>query len=418
MEAENHIITQKKATENVVGDSNSAANDLPIKASFNRYDSAFTRLIVPLFMTRYIWPAIEAINPWNFLHKNPPKNHNGTIKADFKPEPTLLRAASRNFTALATGTTFSTMLLLYSKNTLHDIHSLYAEAVGYELGKNKEDVTYKDVFVKSHNPLVEKTCNTYLSRTLSRTAAIATFFVPWHKFRGIQSLAPKYEANANAGIGAVGAYLLGESFLRNQSFFDLEQKLGSTAINHTDNKTMEIIQPNDILKLLLLHRNQFDNNYEWSPAGTSAGTQDAILSERITDLMNQTYQNITNIEQAKFTIGKLNYLIGFGLLDKPLLESLAFVELANKSNDMREVKAVATAIKNGQEPAQVFGKFGIDMNGLVKPDGVSISHNEPIKPVEIKFTQTIKPIEKQTHLIQKTHLDFAIKSPEQQLGIA
>ena len=51
MEAQNNIMTQERAQENVVGDSDLAANKLPIKTQL-RYDTAFSLLIAPLIATR------------------------------------------------------------------------------------------------------------------------------------------------------------------------------------------------------------------------------------------------------------------------------------------------------------------------------------------------------------------------------
>ena len=396
MEAQNNIMTQERAQENVVGDSDLAANKLPIKTQL-RYDTAFSLLIAPLIATRYVWLALEKVNPLGIIKKLPSK-------------------ISANFAAIGTGATFLSLIGVYSRNTLHDIYSIYSEAVGYELDKPKEAVTYKDIFMTSQNSAVSVTRNAFINRTTTRLATTVPFFVPWHKL-GVNS--KPYSANAEAGVGTVGVYLLGEGFLRTQSFFDLEQKLGSTAINHTDNKTMETIQTKDILKLLLLHRNQLDKNYEWPSAGTNAGTQDDLLAERISSLMNQTYQNTPNIEQAKFTIGKFNYLVGFELLDKPLLESLAFVELANKSKDMREVKIAAAAIENGQEPTQVFGQFGIDMNALVKPEKTQEKViDDNFEAHQERFMSKIQQIIQDATKNPKTHTYSVTKSPEQQLGIA
>ncbi len=77
------------------------------------------------------------------------------------------------------------------------------------------------------------------------------------------------------------------------------------------------------------------------------------LADRIAVLLNQTYNNTPKTEHANFTLGKFNYLVGFGLLDMSSA-SLAFVELANRSSDMKEVNAAATAIKSGQDAASVF----------------------------------------------------------------
>lgn len=387
-------------------------SDLPIKAAFIRYDSPFTRLIAPLIATRYLWPAIEAINPGNFLDKG--KSH---IKPGF------WRSVSLNFTALSTGATFLGIIGLYSKNTLHDIHSLYSEAVGYELGKDKKDVTLRDIFQKSDNEALKVTRHAYVTRTAARIATAAAFFVPWHRFRGLKHNRPKYEANANAGIGAVGIYLLGEGFLRQPSFFDMQQALVATAINRTNARSYGTISPQNIQGLFIAHRRHFNKNYKWPDASCREFQDERLLTERIADLMNETYNNTHNTENANFTIGKFNYLIGFGLLDK-FPNSLAFVELANKSTDMRDVKSAAAAIKNGQNPQEVFQQFGIDIKTLPKYSEQHMpQYSEPFvtkspqnRQVETKFTDSIAR-EKEVPLNPQTHLDFAAKTSNLNLSI-
>jgi len=390
----NSIIEEKKQADSRIVPTVSPADDLPIKTQI-RYDTAYSLLLAPLFALRYCWLFITEINPFNFLKIFP-------------------KAISNNFAAHGIGATFLSIIGLYSRNTLHDINSLYAESVGYELDKKKEDVTYKDIFFHSKNTAVKITCDAYVNRTFARIATACTAFIPWHKFRGIKTLPPKYEANANGVVGAVGIELLWEGYKRKPSFFDIEQKLASNAINHTDNKTLDIIKPKEIMVLLSLHQNHLNENYKWPEAGSASGCQEQILSERIANLMNQTYQNSPNTERANFTIGKFNYLTGFGLLDKPLLESLAFVELASKSKDMSEVKTAASAIKNGGVAQVVFKQFGIDMNSLVKQP-------EPIVPdigvATTKFMDTVRKVAKDLPLNPKTHIDFATQTPDQHIAI-
>jgi len=367
------------------------ANDLPIKTQL-RYDTAFSLLIAPLIATRYIWVSIEKVNPFNIIKKLP-----STLGA--------------NFAALGTGAAFLSIMGVYSRNTLHDIRSIYAGAVGYELGKPKDEVTYHDIFFKSQNEALKITRSAYENRTIGRLATLIPFIVPWHKF-GTTNLAP-YAANAEAGVGTVGVSLLAEGFMRAPSFFDLEQKLAITAINHTDNKTIDNILPKNIFNLLMLQRNAVNKNYVWAESGSPEGQNDLAVSTRIASLMNQTYKNLPNTENANFDIGKFNYLIGFGLLDK-FPESLAFVELANKSNDMNlsEVKYAAAAIKNGQDSKSVFRNFGIDINAPVKSENVETSD---INVATQKFMSNVRQIMREP-IMPKTLMDYAAQTTELKLG--
>lgn len=397
-----------------------------LKADHGWYNSTFTQLLAPLVGTRYILLAIEEINPFNFLGKDSPikaQNSDGSdklkngkpiatdgkyITSDGKPwkESSFGRYASRNFAAFGIGATVLAIVGKYSKGTLNDIKSIYAEAVGYELDKKPQDVTLSDIFIKSQNEALKVTRDAYKSRTAMRFATASSFFVPWHKFRdkSFQSVQPKYDVNADAGIGAVGAHIYGEGFLRKPSFFDMEQKMVSTKINHKDIDPYIAIQPEDIQSLLNLQRKHLDKNYRAPLTESKEGQNDIRLATRIAKLFNATYDNIPPVNADSFTLGKLNYLVGFGLLDK-FPESIAFVELANKSKEMKEVKKVASAIKNGENPQVEFAKYGIDMQQLSTSTERQAANTEhPSK----KFTDNIQP---------KTLMDFSSKSPESHMKI-
>lgn len=386
-----------------------------LKSDQSWYSSLFTQLLIPLVGTRYIWWTAEEINPFNFLDKKKPEftHDNKKIKysadgktilnkAELTPykEPSAWRYASRNFAAYGMGTGVLILMGMYSKNTLSDIKAVYSEAVGYELGKNSKDVTYTDVFARSKNDSIKITCNTFIKRTAGRIGTALTFFVPWEKFRSqpFKYVEPKYGTNANAGVGAVGALIYGEGFLRRPSFFDVEQKLVSTKINHKDIDPYTSFQPQDIQALLSLHRKQMDKHYKAPSVSSQEGQNDVKLATRIAELLNATYDNKPDVTTDRFTIGKFNYLIGFKLLDKAP-EALAFVELANKSQRMEEVKQAASAIKGGEDVAQVFARFGVDMNGLNKAEQQIVVASEPKQ-----FTKDIAPKELMEHAAKQVEI--------------
>lgn len=399
-----------------------------IKADRGWYNSIFTQLVAPLVATRYIWLAIEEINPFNMLRKYVPRlakdengervvkeehgnkyhvtvnGRNATIDGKTWKEPSFGRYVSRNFAAVGMGTTVLGIVGSYSKNTLDDIKSIYAEAVGYELGKKTADVTLADIFTRSNNEAVKITRDAYISRTAGRFATVSAFFLPWHKFRdkALRHIQPKYSVNAEAGVGAVGVNLYAEGLLRKPSFFDLEQKIVGSKINHNDLDPYSAIQPEDIQSLIHLHRKHLNKNYKAPLIESKEGQNDIKLATRIAKLFGDTYDNVPPANTDSFTLGKLNYLIGFGLLDN-FPESLAFVELANKSVDMKAVKQVAAAIKNGENSQDAFAKFGIDVQKLAARNE---QHAYTSSAPEKKFTDNIQP---------KTLIDFSAKSPETSL---
>jgi hypothetical protein len=407
----NHKDGDHKDGQEKPQDEKRANANLAMKACFDRYNSPFMQLMMPLLTTRYVWLAIEDINPLNFLKKPHP-----TSRPGFTPwvNPDALGYVRRNFAAIGMGATTLGVMAYYSKRTYDDIKTLYSESVGYELRKKPEDVTLGDIFLRSRNSALDVTRNAFINRTFARLVTGSAFLMPWHKFRDWKIDKPKYDANANAGVGAVALYLSLEGFMRSPSFFDAEQKLVDTAINHSGSHSHQIIETMHIQSLLMLQRKHLDKKYKWPEFNSWEGQNEAVLAGRIAALMNQTYNNVADTEPAHFTIGKFNYLIGFGLLDR-FPTSLAFVELANKSSDMESVNAVADAIRSGQDPKAVFASHGIDMDRLATPQA-------PAAPVqgqaETRFADSVKPREKAPQAA-RTHQEFALRvdeSPSQHLN--
>jgi hypothetical protein len=274
--------------------------------------------------------------------------------------------------------------------------------VGYELGKKPSEVTVHDIF-SSKNSAVMVTRNDFVKRSLARFGSGMSFFIPWHKLRPHKQFEPKWDGNLNAGVGAVGTYLSMDGFSRHQTFFEAQQEMVDIGINHVDTNTTNIINPAKIRSLLMLHRKRLNPGYEGPMLDSRDAANEEILASRIADLMNQTYNNITNTEHAHFTLGKFNYLVGFGMLDSHP-ESLAFVELANRSPDMKEVKKALTAIQEGENPQAVFQAFGID---LQNPVGKNASSAVNMQSPTGKFMASIPSAKDKMPLLQRTHQDFA-----------
>ncbi len=381
-----------------------------LQADHSWFNSQFTQLIAPLFGIRYLFEAFEDINPKNWLRKDIPQAD--PLDKAWRTASKTHYVTSLNFVSHGVGAVFGLIMGSYSLRTLSDIKSVYSEAVGYELGKKPEDVTLGDVFLKSQNAAVGVTRHAYITRTLMRAATVATFFVPWHKFRSFQEVKPKYDANAKVGVGAIAAYIYGEGFIREPSFFDMEQKMVSAKVNHKDINPYIKINPEDVQGLMILQRKHMDSSYQ-RPAGASPdGIHDMELASSITELLNQTYQNIPNTEPAHFTIGKFNFLLGFGLLEK-FPESMAFVELANKSTDMSEVKQAAGAIKAGQNPQAVFAQFGVDVNAVSTQKAIAAPQAEIS---EKKFVDTVQSTHEKS-IAHKSHQDYAAHNAGAHLAV-
>ncbi len=399
------VETQKDIKKEVIpgGPEKDPDQNLVVKGRFSRYNSPFLQLMIPVLTTRYMWLAIEDINPLNFL-----KKPNPALKPDFEAfvKPNMGGYIRRNFAALGMGATTLGLIAYYSKRTAEDVKTLYAEAVAYELDKKPQDVDWNDIFVKSKNAALEVTRDAYVKRTISRFIAGSAFLVPWHKMRDWKNDKPKYDANANAGVGAIGAYLSLDGFRRKPSFFDTEQNMVAETINHTGENTHETISTKNIQTLLMLQRRHLDKEYKWPQFSSEDGMNQSVLSTRIADLLNQTYNNASKTEEANFTIGKFNFLVGFRLLDK-FPDALAYVELANKSTDMKDVKQVSALIKGGETPQAAFAQFGVDMNALVLKhtdrhtgEGVSCAPQK-------KFTDLVTSNKEKMPQVARSAKDFA-----------
>jgi hypothetical protein len=207
----------------------------------------------------------------------------------------------------------------------------------------------------------------------------------------------------SAGVGILSSFLFLDSTIRKPSFFDHEQSLISKSINHEDVISSETISTQNIQTLMMVQHKHLDKNYKWPPFNSPEGKQKAVVATRIADLMNQTYNNSDRVEEANFTIGKFNFLMGFHMLDS-FPESLAYVELANKSTDMKDVKKVAALVKAGHDAQSAFLEAGVDMNALVKIH--TDMHSTP-DAHQKKFTEMVPAPKEKVAIAQRTLKDFA-----------
>lgn len=287
--------------------------------------------------------------------------------------------AANNFAGWGMGAMLTTMIGGYSLSTYKDMKSLYAEAIGYELGKPPEKVNFVDIFFKSKNAAVKVTRGSYIKRTLARFGVALSFAMPWHKLRGDKTEEPKFDSNVDLGVGIAGGYTFWEVWMREASFFDILQRTAAQSMNAKGSDTYQLVTPQAVETMITLQHKHLDKHYERPDGASQEGQHNKTLTARIAELFNQTYGNTPQgPEPAKLTVGKFVYLIGNGMLDK-FPDSLAFVELANRSSDMKDVKSAAEAIKKGQPAQEVFKQLGIDINSLQKSASHSIK-SQPEQP--------------------------------------
>jgi len=234
----------------------------------------------------------------------------------------------------------------YRRRTGQDMRNLFAEPVGWELGKRPEDVTVDDI-KKSTNSFVKDARDNSIRYNTRRFAINSTFFsflLPFGKtFK--EHWTP--EIALGVGMGGNALYLMHDVLNRKVTPFERLQGFSNSKLNHND-RIGEHVTALDLMNIYDLHSRNNDTSYV-TPAMNSAQWQsNEALFERMADLMNQTYHNVPVREQANFTVSKFIYMLGKGLVkpgESPE-KNLAFVEVANRC-DVKTVEQVAQAMSNG-----------------------------------------------------------------------
>lgn len=248
------------------------------------------------------------------------------------------------------------VVAIYAKSTWKDIRNIYTETVAWEKNKKPEDVTFFDIW-RSKNDIIHRTVKNYRFYNLSRAAINLPFFLPFipgfEKFfvkslKGIGVKDLNAESGVDWGVGLNSAYLFKDVIYREETFFELLQKFVDQKINHTD-RTGDIITAADLISLYDRHAKDKNPNYTYSGRmDTQRWENDQRLFGRIAKLMNQTYKNEPNPEEVNFTLPKLIYLLGNGLIDpKRMDRSNAYIEIAGHNSGMEEVKKVTAALESG-----------------------------------------------------------------------
>lgn len=388
----------EETTDNPVADESIAAapeeqksppvQHVPVGGSLLRDQTpTFWKIMLSFLSARYIFKVINA----TFFREN--NKVSEFTRSSFYP--------------YSAGTLFLAITGRYSAKTLKDIKDLSAETLSYETGKPTDQIGYLDLF-KSKNRFVQETMKHMINRSLLRFGSMLTFFIPWHKFALTKDKVDSERA-VDAGVGVLGLYLGFDTGRRATSY---ERWVSTVAkkINKRDDldsKPYDVIDSNDISMFLIDHYNSHQKGYIKPSASSPEGEQLQAVSQRIADLMNMTYGNTKATEPANFTDGKMFYMVD--MLDKPY--SMGYVELANKSKDMSEVKAVSDAIGLGADPRAVFAQHGIDLNALPNNRETSVDAQEP---TTVKFADKVIQTKDRIPQAARTPQEFA----EQSQGIS
>ncbi len=250
----------------------------------------------------------------------------------------------------------------YSKMVYEDIKSIFSEAVAYEIGKDANDVTFKDIR-KSDNRIVQGTVSNWYSKTLGRLATDALFFV---------SAFGKAEKFTDAALGIKGLQALFETWKREPTMFEQITTLIHNKIN-PKNGLGQTIGVGDVFDLYQHYHlryspaKAFTNVVDNDAQESRAWIKGKVIFDRITELLNDTYayKHATAIDpstkqpitRANFALPKFIYLLGHDLIDpqKPA-QTLLLVEAAN-SVGMKAVRAIETELKRGTPVAELTQRY-------------------------------------------------------------
>lgn len=308
-----------------------------VKGRFNQFTSGYWALTLPLLSVRYAFKFLSGVfeRPLETLQKRM-EHHLPRQIANFK----------HDLWPLGVGLGMVGVTSYYTISTYGDMKRQFAEPLGWEFDKSPENIGLGDM-MKSKNALVRDAMQHFEKRTGLRFLVHTPFFlhlIP-SPFAAGQDLV-KADVAVDGGVGANALYLASDALTRKRTFFEEGQNVIDNKINHRD-RIGETVTALDIMNL---YDRQWRFNHQTLPLpkmDTPEWQDDLRLFARMADLMNQTYGNTPNQEQANFTMPKLIYLLGMGLVkSKDVEKNLAYVEVANRYG-IPEAKKLAQAVNGG-----------------------------------------------------------------------
>ena len=373
---------------------------IPIYGKANDFIASFLRVALPGLGLRYGARQAQNIDPPPFL-----KEAFATLKESDNPVVSFCAKGLSGYAyQMAAGTIMGGITLNFASKVYSDMHSIYKDAVAWEKNKDVKDVNIVDIFT-SKNTLVQSTVKDFVSFNLRRLAVDSVFFIPWKTainaiakpFGDYQPIRDDAKIDSvDMGVFAFNAYFVADTGRRKRSFEEF-QDIIDHKINHNSSAVDAVITTNDVSVIFRNHKAYVDKSYKQPPLASQEWHSDKEIIARTADLLNQTYHNTPAKEEANLTIGKLIYLIGECLLDKPETAK-GYLELANRSKDMTEVKQAKQLIDKGAAPEAVFANYGIDITQRT-PEQV------PEIPGTRSYTQDIKP-QQRPHIQEQEDLSY------------
>lgn len=350
-----------------------------MKGRVNRHTSGYWALTIPALSVRYLAEAganviaesrdsLAKHLKFGWVEKLAAiKDNKKASQALDKKEATLV------------GTFMMGVSAFYMTRTYKDIKGAFAEAVSWETGKKTEDVGFRDL-VKSDNTLVEAARHNFFKYNARRFAVNIPFF---SNKVFTKTVMPKDAILF--GTASNSLYLMHDVLNRKETFFERLQSFVDQKIVHSE-QIGDRIKPIDLINLYELHARDKNPKYKFNGRMDTQEWQNKMkVFGRMADLLNETYANAPNKDGADFTLSKMIYLMGHGMVDAHNPDrSLALIEVANLRGS-RGIDAVKDVVKhssaNGADVAYAREHY---LNGKQPVQ-------EQPKPEEAGFTKKFTP---------------------------
>lgn len=332
-----------------------------MKGRVNRHTSGYWALTIPALSVRYLAEAGA-----NVIAKSrselAAKFRTGWLEklASIKDNKAAAHALDKKEATLV-GLFMMGVSSIYLYRTYQDIKGAFAESIAWETGKKPENVGLRDI-LKSDNTLVEAARRNLFKYNARRFAVNSPFFAN-------RMFKDHVEAKDAIlfGVAANSLYLMSDVLGRKETFFERLQAFVDQKVIHTE-QIGDKINAVDLINLYELHARDKNPGYRFTARMDTQEWQDRMkIFGRMADLLNETYGNQPNREKANFTLSKMIYLMGHGMVDSLHSErSCALIEVANRNG----IEAVKDVVKrnaaDGSDVAYAKEHY-LSKNG-VKPE--------------------------------------------------
>lgn len=307
------------------------------------------------------------------------------------------------------------MTLKIRERVLHDMHSVFSEAVSYELGKDPSAITDQDIF-SSPNEIIQATAENYTNKRNQRLG-ISTLPI----LKNIPSL--RALKIGDVAIGAWGLFWAYDTWGREPTMLDLFSDFVNDKL-HPKFGIGDQVRSSDIINLYQNYALKFRPDSAFTNVANSDISEGKLwlqsegIFREIAQLMNESYnykhkpkidpETGFPAKSASFQLPKFVYLLGHGLLDihKPDW-TIAFVRIANEYG-MEAVKEVERAYRRNMDLDSVLKKY---------PVSLELSTEESSRTPKRADAPLPKPETDKAEAAAKTEADarVAITSPNHQV---